>query len=255
MFVALWLLGCEAVDDAKDAVEGATETTIVQASILAVQDPQDPTLGPLLANSPFAPGTTATVFVADASDPAGMENSPVAGAHVDVEGVVLDEKEDGLYAFTPDRGPQYEVGAAWVLTVDRSDEEGERTAVVELPAPAEDVLPATGVGGSVEHAMNTPLTIDLSGRGYASSIIAVIGPDGDLEYSNNPETITDLYEAMQSEDAGSFEVPADAFTEPGLYAVGIAGLQHTTAEDLDGLNTVISKVRAGEMVFWPVQVE
>lgn len=255
MFIALWLLGCEAIDDAKDAVDGATETTIVQASILSVQDPQDPTLGPLIANSPFAPGTTATAFLADASSPTEMEDSPVAGAAVDVEGVTLDEKEDGAYAFTPDRGPRYAAGSSWVLSVDRGDDAGERTAVVELPAAAADALNATGVGGSVEHTANTALTIDLTGRGYASSIIAVIGPDGDLEYSNNPESLMDLYEAMQSDEAGSFEIPATAFADTGLYAVGVAGLQHTTAEDLDGFNTVISKVRAGEMVFWPVNVQ
>ncbi len=255
MFIALWLLGCEAIDNAKDAVDGATETTVIQASILSVQEPQDENLQALIQATAFSPGTTAAAFVADASSPTEMENSPVTGAAVDVEGVALDEKEDGAYAFTPDRGPRYAAGSSWVLTVDRGDDEGERTAVVALPAPAADALNATGIGGSVEHTANTALMVDLTGRGYASSIIAVIGPDGDLAYSNNPESLADLYDAMQSDEAGVFEIPASAFAETGLYAVGIAGLQHTTAEDLDGFNTVISKVRAGEMVFWPVNVE
>ena len=255
MFVAIWLLGCNAIEDAKDAVDGATETTILQASILAVQDPQDPTLGPLLENSPFAPGTAGTAFLADASSPSEMENSPVEGATVDVEGDPMPEKEAGFYAITPDAGPQYDVGALWTITIDRGDGEGPRTATVELPAPAENVLDATGIGGSVNHTAGTELSIDLTGRGYASSIVAVIGPDGELAYSNQPETLTELYDAMQSEEAGEFTIPATAFAEPGLYAVGIAGLNNTKADDLDGLNTVISKVRAGQMNFYPVNVE
>lgn len=254
LFIAT-LVACNAIDDAKDAVDGATETTIVQGSILAVQDPQDDTIGPLLANSPFAPGTGATVFLADASDPSAMEDSPVEGASVDLEGAALDEREPGLYALTPDQGPDYVAGASWTLTIDRGDEGGVRTAMLTLPPAAEDALEGTGIGGSVAHDANTPLTVDLSGRGYASSIVAVIAPDGSLAYSNQPEDIMDLYEAMKSDDAGSFDIPGTAFAQTGLYAVGVAGLQHTTADDLDGLNTVISKARAGQMVFWPVDVK
>jgi hypothetical protein len=255
MLIVAMLFGCEAIDDAKDTIDGATERTVMQGTVLAVLDPQDPTIGPLLAASPFAPGTSATVMLADAAEVSEMADSPILGATVSVDGAALSEKGQGTYTITPDVGPDYVEGATWTIGIDRGDGEGERTAMVTLPPPASGVLDASGPGGTVPHTVGTALSADLSGFGYASAIVAVLAPDGSLAYSNEPKDINELYEALQSEDAGTVEIPADAFGAPGLYAVGIAGLEHTTADDVDGLNTIISKARAGQMVFWPVTVE
>jgi hypothetical protein len=248
--MALWtmLWGCSAIEDAKDAVEGATDTTVVQASILGVQEPTDPNVATLIAATSFAPGTTATVFLADASNPDEMEDSPITGASVSVEAVSLTEGEPGLYTAAPDTGPPYDAGVSWSLSI---DDGASHSASLVLPAPAADVF---GTDAVVSHALGSPLSVPLGGLGFASSIVVVIGPSGTPTFSNNPETITELYEATKSEDVGTIEIPGDAFSEAGLHAVGVAGMEHSVADGLTDLNTILSKVRAGEMVFTPVDV-
>nr|MBA2319596.1 hypothetical protein [Deltaproteobacteria bacterium] len=101
----------------------------------------------------------------------------------------------------------------------------------------------------------TPITVDLAGRGYASAIVVVFGPDGAPTFGNQPESIGDLYESTLADTVESVEIPGSAFSDPGLHAVGVAGMSHSDADGLDALNTVLSKVRAGQMVFTPVTVE
>jgi hypothetical protein len=253
LLLAVVATGCTAVDKAKDAVEGATETTVIQASVLAVQDPQDPTIQSLISLTPFAPGTSETVFLADASSPDSLEDSPIEGATASLEGVALQETGGGTYALDPIKGPAYDVGATWTTTVDIGDGTA-RTAKVVLP-PAADPLPTAPTSlGAVSHAAGQPLTVDV-GAAFASSVVALIAPDGSVAFTNNPETIGDLYESTKSDTALPVEIPGSAFADSGIYALGVAGLAHTKADDLDGFNTIISKLRAGEMVWTPISVE
>jgi hypothetical protein len=248
MLIAALLVGCDAIEDAQDAIDGVTNTTVVQSHVLAVQDPQDENLGLLLEGTGFEPGTSATVFLADASSADAMEDAPIIGAAVTVEGVDAPETEDGLYTFGPDAGPPYEVGATWTLVM---NDGAEHRASFPLPPPAEGAV-GTGV---VTQAAGAPLSVNLGGRGYASAVVVVIGPSGAPTFSNQPTTIDELYEASQSETVSLVEIPGDAFTETGLHAVGVSGMFHSEADGLTDLNTVLSKVRAGQMVFTPVTVE
>ncbi len=245
----LALSGCAAIEDAKDAIAGATDTTVMQGSVLGVQPPTDPNLAPLLAGTGFEPGTSATVFLADASSPDELEDSPLTGASVQVESAVLSEGEPGLYTVAPDQGPAYEVGASWTISV---DDGVAHAASLVLPAPAADVL---GTDPVIDHAFGSPLAVALTGLGFASSIVVVITPSGTLSFNNTPQTIAELYDATKSEDVGTVEIPSDAFETTGLYAVGVAGMAHSEADGLTELNTLLSKVRAGEMVFTPVNVQ
>lgn len=245
--ILLQLLGCDALHKAFSSVGGLTDATVVQGAVLGIEMPDDPRIAPLLEGTDFAPGTAVTVFVADAKSIADLGNAPVDGGVVTVSGNVAEPvpgQGGGLYATDPSTSNlEYEDGARWVVDVNTDGTIG--TALLDLPAAAAFEVDEF-------HEPGAPMTIDLTGQGFHSSVAVVISQEGEVTWTNTPTDIRGLYEAMDSEEAGVIEIPGSAFAGEGFYAVGVAAMTHTTAEDLAGINTALSKLRVGKMRVVPV---
>lgn len=245
--ILLQLFGCDAFHKAFSSVNGLTEGTVVQGAVLGVEVPDDPAIQALIEGTDFAPGTGITAFVADATSIADLANAPVDDAIVTMNGNVAEivpPQANGLYASDPTGSDlEYQDDADWELDVNREGAVG--SAFVHLP-------PAAAFDVEQVHDKNTPLTIDLAGQGFQSTVAVVIDQNGEVTWNNVPTDIKALYDAMQGEDAGVLTIPGSAFASDGVYAVGVAAMVHTSAEDLEGMNTVLSKVRSGKMVLRPV---
>ncbi|MBA2322235.1 MAG: hypothetical protein H0V89_13905 [Deltaproteobacteria bacterium] len=249
MLIFLQLLGCDAFEKAFSSLDGITTTNVAQGAVLGIDPPSDDRLAPFLEGTDFAPGMSITVFVADAGSVTDIANAPIANALVTIDGnvsEVVPSQGGGLYAADPTSSDlQYEPSADWMVEVNISGDLG--SAAILLPTDAVYEVPA-------EHPTNTGLGIDLTGQGFASSMIVVLDADGNLTFSNVPADIQALYDGMQQEEAGLVQIPGTAFPSAGLYAVGVAAMTHVEPDDLVDLNTLLSGIRSGKMRMNPVLV-
>jgi hypothetical protein len=247
--VLLQLLGCDAFHKAFSSLDGISQSTVVQGAVMAVELPDDDRIAPLLEGTDFAPGVAVTAFIADASSVTDLANAPISNALVTVDGNVsetIPSQGSGLYASDPSSSDLvYEDGGSWTLGIDVGGDPG--LAALALPAAASFDVPQT-------HGANESLIVDLTGQGFDSSIVIVIDDSGNLTFNNLPQDIKGLYDQMQLEEAGAITIPGSAFPGAGFYAVGVAAMAHTSADDLDGMNTLLSGVRTGKMVMTPVVV-
>jgi hypothetical protein len=260
MFLAA-LAGCglidgleEDLDGVVDDIEGVTATVLGQGFVLGVEEPQQPELQPLVESGVLEPGTGVTLFVADAASADQMEESLVSGATVAVDApagrVFADEAEPGVYTIDPVSGElAYVDGERWEILVDLGDGQVRRMGVA-LP-------PAADVDAPAFHDAGLPLDLDLTGQGFHSTLLVVTEvTSGSTTYTSQPESAEELYElTKESVEVGIVTVPASAFPGPGTYALGVAGMQHDTDDDLSGLNTILSRGMAGKMRIFPVIVQ
>ena len=247
LWLSLSLVGCDAFRKAFDTVEGLTESTVVQGAVLGIDVPDDPNLAALLEGTDFAPGTAVTAFVVDATSVADLAEAPVDDATVAVVGSVdeaVPSQGDGLYANDPSTSDLvYVDGDQWTMSVTRGDAVGE--VALALPAGADVAIPT-------QHSAGTPLVIDLSGQGFGSAIGVVVDATGEVVWTNVPTDVRSLYDAMGSGDVSTLDIPGSAFAANQVYLVGVAAMAHTDADDLEGVNTALSKVRVGKMFLSPV---
>lgn len=242
------LLPLAACDKISETYEGLTAPIVAEGLIMGVEAPQSDTID--LSETEWAEGTGATVFLATAEAAADLENAPLTDATVTMSGpgignVALANLGAGGYGVEPNPNVVYEVNATWTISAEVLDDTA--TAQVLLPPPANITIPE-------QHAPNTALSVDLGGQGYTAAIVVVIDNQaGSVTYSNQPQDIRGIYDMGHStEDVGVVEIPATAFPAESVYAVGVAGLTHTTAEDLDFMNIVLSSIMAGKMRMFPV---
>jgi hypothetical protein len=247
--VLVHLLGCDAFHKAFSSLDGLTTTTVMQGAVLGVELPSDERLAPLLEGTDFAPGLAVTVFVADAGSVTDLANAPISNAVVTVDGNVTEaipSQGQGLYASDPSQSAlEYDDGAVWTIDANVSGNVG--SAVLGLPPAASFDVPAT-------HDANQAISVDLTGQGFASAVVVVIDQDGNVTFTNVPTDIKGLYDQMQQDEVGLVQIPGTAFAGNGLYAVGVAAMDHTVPDDLVELNTLLSGVRTGKMILSPVVV-
>ncbi len=251
VLLATLLGACDSFDDLKDDIAGYTDTLVLEATFLGVAEPASDSID--LTGTDFEAGATIQVFLADASDPSDMENSPVTGASVNLKSaamgtVDLSDGGDGLYSASVQDGLIYTAGEQLVLTVNLDD--GQSTADAVTPPPVDgDLIPE-------EHSPNTPLVVDCSSYDYDNILVAVIDlANADLTYSNEPQGIEELYDFTHADEPQlALEIPGSAFGNPqgSLYALGVAGIVNSGVDDLNGVNTVVSAFMVGEMRFFPV---
>ncbi len=240
--ICLPLMGCDIFKKVKDTVEGATNPLVVEGMVLGVEANED-TDSFDLSDTPYGEGTSLTSFLAEADSVANLSEAPVAGASLMLEGVAATETVAGSYNIAPGT-LEYVEGAEWVLEATIEDE----LSTVTLALP-----PESGVAVPEVHDADTAMTLDFSGEGVHAALIVVMSTDGEVTWSNQPSTITEFYDFSHGADtATTVEIPAEAFPSEALYAVGVAGMMHTTADSFDNVNTVLSSVVAGKMVFSPV---
>lgn len=256
MLTLLTLTGCDAFNKVKDTIDGLLDPIVTQGLVLGVEAPDSSLIDGLIDTSTFESGTTVTLFMADARDVQDLENAPITGADVRLTGPGVDETvaelDSGTYALTPaDAEIPYVAGDEWTLTVDREAQDGTvytSSAALLLP---EDTDFSTQI--PEQHTAGEAITLDFTGLSYTSALIVVLDDNGDIAYSNEPEDIREFYDFTHSNDAlETLEIPGDTFAADTIYAVGVAGLNNTDANDLTEMNTALSTVLFGKMNFYPV---
>lgn len=233
----LTLAACD-LENAQDTFEGLTNPLVMQGLVIAVEPPESEDVD--LEGTGFEEGTTGTVFLADARSADDLESAPVSGANVTLGQAAFTEGTAGAYVLSPAAGFEYRDGNTARLSAGI----GGDSAVATVPTPA-----AASVTLPEEHTPNTALTIPMGGTDFHSALVVVIDVQGGgVVWTNKPQTIRETYDLTRGTAAVDVQIPASAFGE-SVYAVGVAGLKHTTAEDLSGMNTAISSVLAGKMKF------
>ena len=250
---SLSMMSCEAVKDVKDKIAGLLNPLVGQGIVLGIEAPDSDLID--LSTTKYKEGTSVNIFLADAKELDDMENAPVSGADVVVDGnieVSVDEgATDGLYAINPgDTDLAYTDNQEWTVTITRTPEEGDAivsTVNMALPVGADLVVPAT-------HEANTDLVVNFP-AGFHAALIVVLDANGSITYSNEPQDIKGVYDFATGDDEITEEtIPGTAFPGDSAYLVGVAPMVHTLAEDIDSMNTALSKFFTGKMSFYATVV-
>lgn len=239
----------ESIEDVKNVVDGLTNPIVTQGIVLGVQEPDDPALADIVSTTDLGKGTAVTVFLADAANAEEIESAPVSGAQVTVDGsdvVDATEQEAGVYSVDPGV-LAYKVDDVWTVEVQVEGEKEVGLIPVLLPAAA-DLDPPSQI------EPGTDVALDFSGMGFASALVVVLNSQGDVTWTNEPDSASEVLGITQSEgDLTELVVPgADAFPKDDLYALGVAGMVHSKDTDIENMNTVLSSLMAGKMRFYGV---
>jgi hypothetical protein len=193
-------------------------------------------------------GTQAVTYLVSAEVMDGSAPSPVTGAIVDIDtdsGTSASFTEDagGLYRANEDDGLSYQDGE--LVTVTANDGEDHIISVVAPIAPLFDIAD--------EHPSNTELSIDITGQDFDSALVFVAHfPSGEIVYTNKPSDFTELYDFAYPDETStevSVTIPADSFSEDGIYVISLGGVVAGEADDMDNVNTALSSVLATKMAF------
>jgi hypothetical protein len=276
--ILLLTLGCDKlkdqISDIKDEYGDITNQFVVAGTYLGVQDPdltsfmEDELCIPADAypmdSSMYEQGNQVMIFLAEAELSSNIEDSqPVSRADVllssddgTLSELILEEGIDGQYSAGSDQGFSYASGGV-NLAITHS--EIDHSIGVDAPDGADlSSVPR-------DNPSNTAITVDLTGQGFHEALLMVLNIEtGDVVYDNLPsEDPASMYQLAHPEgsllgeetpEVESAEIPGDAFTEDGLYAVGVAGIRSAGKDDMDNVNLLLSGLIAGKFSFTPVCV-
>ena len=280
LFLSLSMfIGCEKLkeqlNDVQTQFEDITNTFVAAGTILGVEEPDfndfieeelclDPESLPI-DESMYEQGNQALVFLAQAELSANINDSqPVLGASISIDSangnisnVMMEEGEiDGQYSAGADQGLNY-TNDIVTFTIDSGASELHTLSVDAPPAATLESIPR-------ESPENTAITVDLTGQGFHSALMMVINVEtGEMSYDNLPQEVEEMYALAhpqgsllgeETPEIESVELPATAFPEQGLYAVGVAGLRAAGSDDMDNINLLLSGMIAGKFAFTPVCV-
>lgn len=250
MLLVLLSSGCvllgEEIVDITEEIEGLTNPLVVQSAFLGVAEP-DTGDDIDLSGTEFEKGSAITVFLADAASLDEMEEAPVEGATVtlrvgDTPVYELMEGDSGKYDLNGEDGLEYTATADTLLKIDVSGSLSELSTVLP-PPPDLDLDP---LGTTMQE-----LPINIAGSNYDQVLAVVIDDAGEVTWSNQPEDIRAWYEFANEDNGGSFTVPGSAFPKDGAYLVGVAGLVRADDSTFDNMNTALSSMLAGQILFQP----
>jgi hypothetical protein len=238
--------GREKINDVKEKIEGLTNPLVSDGVILSFVPPESDIFD--FSNTPYSEGTITTIGLADAKNAADLANAPVTGAAITIRGnVQMDATETSPGIYTVELGSelQYTPNQTWEIDINPADADEIATVTLNLPTPVD----LSGISES--HTAGESLSVDVTGAGFNSAIVLVLdGMTGSTTYSNEPKTITELYNFMTGdEEITTVDIPAEAFPNQTMYMVGVAGMVHTTEDDITNVNTLLSKFMAGQMHF------
>ncbi len=244
--ILLLLLGCADFLAIAEAFDALTNPLVVQASYLGVEPLPE---GLDLGENAWANGSTAHVLMADAGSVDDLENAPITDASVVIEGpgTVVPLRSDAAGSWVADGtdGLAWSPGDDASVTVSR---DGEHSLTLTTPDAPELDLPEQIVAGD-------PLIIDLVGQDFDNVLVTVVRlADGETVYDSTPTDITALYKLTHSAGELTTEVPGSVFTEPGPYAVGVAGLVNADPDDYEGVNLALSALTGGSLQFTALAV-
>lgn len=245
MLLAL-LTGCTDFALLQSALDDFTNPLVAQAFYVGV-DPLPAGLD--LGENPWALGSTARVLLADASALSDLADAPVTDAEVVIESaddvVPLNSEGEGSWVADGTDGLTWRPEAEAVLAI-RRDEDSR----IALTTPHSPVVQLPTI-----HEHGIDLDLDLGDQEFDNLLVTVVRlSDGATVYDSTPVDIMEIYRLTHSSSSLTASVPGSAFTEPGPYAVGVAGLVNADPDDYEGVNLALSALTAGAMVFVPVQV-
>ncbi|MEC7949051.1 MAG: hypothetical protein VX265_15890 [Myxococcota bacterium] len=236
----LLLTGCGDIEkllSLRDAFDAYTNPTVASVSILGVAPAADHRVDMALGLTDLEGGATASAWLVQAERAGGLDGDGLGGQSVrlvvDGQGVGMEEAIPGEYTATGDMGLAYYPLTEARLEIDTA--EGLKGLSVGLPdAPAFD-LPA-------DHRAKVPLGLDLGGQDYDAAIVMVIDVlTGVVTHEQTPEGAVELYDFARGDDGiARVDIPAEAFPDESVYAVGIAGTWNADAETFDGLNVALT---------------
>lgn len=253
MLVLLALTGCDLlasgqdqIDDLQDTLDGLTNPLVVQGIVLGVAEPESSEID--LSKTDFSKGTVVTVFTADAASVNEIENAPVTGASISIKvgqqgAVDLEEVGGGAYKAAGEE-VSYNASALAELSV----------GIGDSAAGAQVILPPAANASVPEQHDGSPMLIDLSSQEYDQVLVVVFDVgSGQVTFSNEPRDVMELYEFSTADDAGAgLTIPASAFPDESIYAVGVAGLVKGDSVNFSSMNTALSSLQAGKLKFYPV---
>jgi hypothetical protein len=249
LLLSFLLLGaCQKIDDLKDQFEGYTATLAVEGLLLGVAPPESDAID--LSGTVFDTAADLSVFIGDASSLDDLGSAPIEGLSVSLKNdqlgsLPLVDEGRGLYTLSSANGLAYYDDQAYAITVALAG--GTSRAPGEAPEAADVDVP-------LQHEAGTPLSIDVSAFDYDSVLIGIIDMStSDVTYSNQPETIEEVYDFTHGTQAvARADIPGSAFTAESTYAVGVAGMRNADPNDFDAVNTLLSAFLLGKMRFWPL---
>jgi len=247
--------GCGALDEAREAWDELTHPVLVEGVVMSVATPYSMEVERILADSGYAPGTTVELWVGEAYLDSDWQSVPLSDAAVSLcAGEVHDliSHGDGNYSLGPLEGLPYDPGAVWVIEADTQGLPTVGRVTVSLPPPLDLWLPPA-------HRQGEPLAVDLTGIGdeYDALIWVVLGADGGLLWSNQPQDIApeEAYTFARGGLPETMTIPAEAFPAPGVQLLGWAGVRTNSATEASDVNRLLSTVMAGKLQFSMVRVQ
>ena len=249
MLLSLMLLGCEELDEIKDVVDGVTNPLVVQGLILGVAEPEYEEID--LSDTDWADGALVKVFLADASNVDDMANAPVDGATVRLkvgQGDAVELVKDGGGAYSgnaEEQGISYEVGSDAAVNVVL---DGDNSSVARLLPDAPLIADQIDYG----HTKGTAIQLDLSQQDFDGVFGVVVNTETqEITWSNEPGDIEAVYEFTHGDGQKRLELPAKAFADESVYAIGVAGMKTASSDDFDNMNTALSSFMVGQLRFVP----
>jgi len=245
------LSGCaikEKIDELKEDIESLTNRFVISTFYIGTDEFSDPRVD--ISSIEEMTGTQVATYLAEVTDIDNVD--PVTGAEVVLSSdsgvsAVIPEGAGGLYTGNQDDGLSYQANELVSVTA-QNGENSHSISVIAPDAPQYDA--------PEEHNLNEELSIDISGQGYDSALtfVAYFGPDGvgNIVYSNEPQSFQELYDFAYPDETStdvSVTIPADSFSDEGLYVIALGGVVGAENDDMDNINTLFSSLLATKMAF------
>jgi len=251
LFTLIALIGgCDLLSDIQEELDGLTNPLVGQGIMIGIDTPDDPTLRQAIEGTEWENGGAIEIFLADATSIDNMADAPVIGAIVKAtvgsnDPIRLIEESDGAYSAFSEDGLIYEEGEEVTVSVNLAG--GPALFSTILPRAPDLDIPA-------QHTQGEKLILDLTEYAYENVLALVINVQTQaVVWSNEPTTPQEIYDFTHASSfVDRLEIPGTAFSNQGVYAVGIAGLVVGDAEGFDNMNTLLSSIMTGKMSLFPV---
>lgn len=246
LLLPILFTGCAEINKLKDDLNALTNSFVVSTFYIGTEEFSDDRVD--LSTIEEMQGTQAVTYLVSAEVMDGSAPSPVTSAIVDIStdnGTSASFTEDagGLYRANEDDGLSYQDGE--LVTVTANDGEDHTISVVAPIAPSFDIAD--------EHPLNTELSIDITGQDFDSALVFVAHfPSAQIVFTNKPGNFTELYDFAYPDETStevSVTIPADSFSEDGIYVISLGGVVAGEADDMVNVNTALSSVLATKMAF------
>ncbi len=249
LLTASLLAGCDQLEDVKETIEGLTDPLVVEAFLIGAAEPETDLID--LEETAFADGASLRAFLADATSLEDLEAGALDGAAISIKSASLGTLEllsegGGLYTANGQDGLEYFAAEDYVISANYDGE--NHTVAVTAPQTVQIELPET-------HTAGEKLLVDLTDYDYDAVLVAVLDVQtGDITYSNEPDGIQEMYDfTHQTDTVKRHEIPGSAFSQPSVYAVGVAGMRNAGVDDYTDMNTGLSSFMVGQMRFYALQ--